>query len=436
MTKEQKFVSALLSIEQLIAAGGLKEAAQHLNALFRAQPNDPRLFILGSQLALASGNPKGRLEGALSAAKVAPEWPVAALLVAQAYLEQNQREEALNWARKAVATGQKHRSLDVPQLERAAFLAQGAGDGALALEWLQAAIDMEPTQTALRYKKALILTNSGQYEAAVSLLTELLNADPENVALLEQRMKAGRVANRMDLVAADSTLALKLEPNNPTFQFYYALSHDQTPAAFSPDMVKELFDVRAAQFDQHLVVSLNYKLPKDVAARIRGWYPELDCDILDLGCGTGLLGACLGPCKGVLVGVDLSTAMIQQAEKHAVYDKFYAVDVVKALESTPAGEYDVLTALDVFVYLGELDSLIANAHKVLTAGGRFVFSCEKEEGVSAGFRLHSALRYSHTGEYLEKCLKAAGFSGYTLEDFDIRLERGEPVKGILCVAQK
>lgn len=436
MTKEQKFVTALLSIEQLINAGGLKEAAQHLNALFRAQPNDPRLFVLGSQLALASGNPKGRLEGALSAAKAAPEWPVAALLVAQAYLEQNQREEALNWVRKAVALGKKHRSLDAPQLERAAFLAQGAGDGALALEWLQAAIDMEPTQTTLRYKRALILTNSGQYEAAVSLLTELLNADPENGTLLEQRMKAARGAQRMDLVATDSTLALKLEPDNPTFQFYYALSHSQTPAAFSPEMVKELFDPSAAQFDQHLVVSLHYKLPKDVAARIRGWYPELDCDILDLGCGTGLLGACLGPCKGVLVGVDLSTSMIQQAEKHAAYDKFYAVDVTKALENTPEGEYDILTALDVFVYMGELNSLITNAHKVLTPGGRLVFSCEKNLEGTEDYRLHSANRYSHSSSYLEKCLKTAGYSGYTLEDFDIRLERGEPVKGILCVAQK
>jgi predicted TPR repeat methyltransferase len=51
-------------------------------------------------------------------------------------------------------------------------------------------------------------------------------------------------------------------------------------------------------FDQHLVGGLGYRLPKLVAERILQWHADRKLNVLDLGCGTGLLGVCLGRIDG------------------------------------------------------------------------------------------------------------------------------------------
>jgi predicted TPR repeat methyltransferase len=436
MSQEKNFVGALHSVERTIQSGDLQSAAQNLNSLFRVNPNDPRLFVLGSQLALASGNTKGRLDAALRSASLAPNWPVAALLVAQAYLEQESRPEAFTWVEKAVQLARSQDELTVEFLDRAAYVAQGAAVPSAALEWLRLALNIAPNNTQLLYKKALVLISASEFIEAIECLNELLLLSPDNVKLLEARMQAARGCKRFDLMLSDAEHALRLEPGNTTCQFYLTLGRGDTPAAFSPDMVKEIFDIRAHNFDRHLVGSLNYQLPKDVAILIKDWYPNLDCDILDLGCGTGLLGACLGPCKGVLVGVDLSEVMLKLAAQHGVYDKFHAVDVVKALVSTPSEQYDLITALDVFVYIGKIDLLFKDIYRILNQGGRFIFSCELNCTDDHDFCLHSGNRYSHNFSYVERSLKEAGFEITTLEDKNVRFEANTPVKGIFGIALK
>ena len=69
-------------------------------------------------------------------------------------------------------------------------------------------------------------------------------------------------------------------------------------------MVRSMYDGFAELYDQHLVAGLKYKLPREVARMITERYPDRKLNVLDLGCGTGLLGACLGRIEGALVGVD------------------------------------------------------------------------------------------------------------------------------------
>ena len=169
---------------------------------------------------------------------------------------------------------------------------------------------------------------------------------------------------------------------------------------------------------------------------ISAWYPEHDADVLDLGCGTGLLGACLGRTKGVLVGVDLSQRMIDQASRHNVYDSFHHVNVLDALAATPENLYHVITALDVFIYVGSLDVAIPNAHRILLPEGRLVFSCEAEVDSEDDFSLKPTYRYTHKRSYVERLLKDAGFEHITIEDRVLRLEGKLPVAGFLVTAQK
>jgi predicted TPR repeat methyltransferase len=167
---------------------------------------------------------------------------------------------------------------------------------------------------------------------------------------------------------------------------------------------------------------------------IKQWHPDRKGDVLDLGCGTGLLGVSLGPIEGVLVGVDLSAGMLEQAGRHRVYDSFHHVNLLDALLATPASLYHVIAALDVFVYVGCLDAAIPNALRVLLPGGRFVFSCET--GGTGDYALQSSYRYTHQRDYVQRLLGAAGFEDVSMKNLILRHEANQPVEGFLVVARK
>lgn len=117
-------------------------------------------------------------------------------------------------------------------------------------------------------------------------------------------------------------------------------------------------------FDHALVDKLSYKLPTIVADRVRARYPELELNVLDLGCGTGLFGAALGKVTGSLVGVDLSDKMLQHAARRGVYSRLYAVDVVEALRQNLDGSYHVVVATDV-VYVADIRPFVKESFRVL-----------------------------------------------------------------------
>ena len=95
------------------------------------------------------------------------------------------------------------------------------------------------------------------------------------------------------------------------------------------------------------------------AASSKAWALAPGDAVLDLGCGTGLLGLMLGKIAGSMIGVDASIKMIEQAEKHGVYDRFHTVNLLDALRETDASQYHVIAALDVFIYVGDLAQAIA-----------------------------------------------------------------------------
>ena len=98
--------------------------------------------------------------------------------------------------------------------------------------------------------------------------------------------------------------------------------------------------------------------------------------VLDLGCGTGRVGAWLRDYSHSLTGVDLSPPMLAVARRKGLYDKLYYEDIHdflqrKALEvqqqrnlsggkdssSVSLGAFDLIVAADVLPYIGEVDDL-------------------------------------------------------------------------------
>jgi predicted TPR repeat methyltransferase len=439
-----EFVNQLKEIERLIESSDLENAVVALNGLAKSAPRDPRLFLLGSRLAQASGNAEGVLQAAAKASEYAPQWPVATLHLATVLAQRGENEAAMALAAMAVAQATQQKALGMELLQTVAGLAFALNVPEKAVVWLRQALTMDPSHVGTRYKMGLALAKTGDMAGAIESYSSILLADSTNAPVLNARLHAYLGAGLKEHALKDADALLALEPGNEEYLFFQTICRGEVPRTQPASLISGMFEAAASRFDQVTVVGLKYKLPRDVALRILEWYPERKADVLDLGCGTGLLGAVLGAMEGVVVGVDLSSGMIEQAGRHGVYDKFHQVNVLDALHATPEGLYDVIAALDLFPYVGALDAAFPDAYRILQAGGRFVFSCETEaagdsepENKNAtGYALLPSYRFVHQRSYVQSLLKMAGFQNVVLEDVVLRHEPQGPVHGFLVIAQK
>jgi len=151
-------------------------------------------------------------------------------------------------------------------------------------------------------------------------------------------------------------------------------------------------------------------------------------DVLDLGCGTGLSGAALRGLARQLTGVDLSPRMLARARERGFYDRLIEGDIVQVLAGQGAS-FDLVVAADVFVYIGDLEAVVASAGQVLRPGGWLAFSVET---LSEGeYRLQPTGRYAHAPAYIEALAQRHGFARVAEQAVTLRVEQGRPVAGEL-----
>jgi predicted TPR repeat methyltransferase len=428
----QAFNEKLQSIEQLLASGELKPAAEQLNELARTAPQHPAIYMLGMRLGEAAGNGEAALKSARHAVACAPGWPVAVAELAACLARQNKMPEALAEAKRAVDLGPN----DISVLRRAIDVANHGRESAIALPWIKKASALAPTDPMLQRMLARALADTGAPDEAITVLDDALQIENAPIELLAERMTIHFNAGHAADAKRDSARLLELQPDNESFRFWRDKTHGNVPTTQPRAMVEGLFDNYAPTFDMHLVRGLQYDTPKKVAEWIKEHYPTLELNILDLGCGTGLLGVFLGPIKGAMIGVDLSEKMIEQAARHKLYHRFHRVNLVDALENTPPSLYHVITANDVLIYVGDLSAVIPNAWKVLRADGNFIFTCETAPEDGPDMVLDDKLRYRHKASAVEAMCREAGYDKVELENVTLRMENGKPIEGFRVIAHK
>jgi predicted TPR repeat methyltransferase len=96
-----------------------------------------------------------------------------------------------------------------------------------------------------------------------------------------------------------------------------------------------------------------------------------------------------------------------------------------------AANYDVVTAADVFIYVGKIDEVVATIRRVLRPGGLFAFSVEA--ATTQEYRLGIMGRYAHSPDYLQRLAAENGFEVEVLRATRIRFEHRQPVAGWLAV---
>lgn len=419
-------------VETLIAEKKLTEATALLNAIEGFAQADPRFHLLCMGLAEASGKPDEARAAAYKAVEKTPHWVPAVLNLALLLARQDRYPEAIEEAKKTFALVPDN--LDV--LHKLVEIAHRSQQYPLAVQWLTHAITLDPSNKQNQRALASDLSRLGDTARAVALLDALVHADASDTESLLARAHTYLAAGQLDLSLQDWDTLLKHQPDNTSWQYYRELALGHTPSTQPTQLVSAMFDGMASSFDMHLVRGLRYQLPRQVAAQLLEWHPDRAFNLLDLGCGTGLLGVFLGPINGAMVGVDASAKMMEEAARHGVYNRFHHVNLLDALQSTPDNLYQVVAALDVFIYVGALEQPVQDIHRVLVPGGRLVFSCERAAEDEGDMVLRTSGRYAHKQSHIEALCHAAGFTQLDVQAIEVRLEGGKPVNGFLVVARK
>lgn len=116
----------------------------------------------------------------------------------------------------------------------------------------------------------------------------------------------------------------------------------------SPEEARAHFDQWAPSYDTDITEACGYIGPNLIANAFGKDQISRSVSILDVGCGTGLIGEELKK-RGYLslYGADFSEAMRQEAEKKDVYRRLIAADFSKRTNILD-GVYDLVIAVDCF----------------------------------------------------------------------------------------
>lgn len=289
------------------------------------------------------------------------------------------------------------------------------------------------------FSEALILcaaglAATGAVDAGAGLLRQL--TDPKQSGAQRYLMIAIRLLNSRLFDPARDCLekVLHEQPGEVMASHLLSALRGSNPSHPVDGYVRQLFDASAATFDRELVEKLGYAIPREMADALGAAdkAPGRPWDVLDLGCGTGLVGAQVAAWSRTLTGVDLAPNMIELARSRGIYTELHCTDLTAALSHAPAAHYDVVTAADVFIYVGKLDAVIPAIRRVLRPGGLFAFSVEACDSAE-GYRLGVMGRYAHAIPYLRQLASENHFDMALLRKTCIRLEHRRPVEGWLTL---
>ena len=151
------------------------------------------------------------------------------------------------------------------------------------------------------------------------------------------------------------------------------------------DSSRDIYDDWSKDYDAHLVEEFGYISPRIAVQTLMSQSIKRDVDIIDYGCGTGLVGEELHKQGFETVdGVDISSGMLAQARAKEVYRSLLCGDLTTQIELEDS-------VYDVAICVGSMGAGHVGAQHVpellrpLRAGGLFIITVNSMHFAPEGF---------------------------------------------------
>jgi predicted TPR repeat methyltransferase len=383
--------------------------------------------------------------------------PQLSYLLALLFFENGRLDEAVHWFTRVVTLAPEaapaHYNLGI------IFFEQGDYPGA-ARSYEEAAI-LCPDDADIFFNLGLTWKKLGQFDKAFSCYQKVLTLTPDaedvlyNLGVLCKDLHHHAdsicffekvVRNNPDHVQALNNLGYlyhlegEVDKAIATYQKLIALDHNavmaghmlaaltgQTTATAPDTYIRTVFDSFSEHYDESLVDKLGYTVPVQLRDMLTGRDSHRFPATLDMGCGTGLSGEAFQDLTEKLIGLDLSSKMLEVAGKKGLYESLHETDICSFLREGKA-PFDLFLAADVFVYIGDLSEIFNLVKKRAAVGGIFLFSTEL---AAQGFCLKPMGRYGHSESYIRSLAQENGFSVIKVTAANIRKEKEDWIAGNL-----
>ena len=346
------------------------------------------------------------------------------------------------------ATGNRRRVLDALRGTNAPFADNVHIKGVLlmregrfhdAVTAFDEALEVKPNFVDAISSRATALSEMMRYEEALAGFEQALAVDAEHVFSWNNRGNTLAAMKQFEDAVASYDRALQL---SPTFQQALdnrlnALFELKRGKRCPPAYMRGLFDDFSSHYDETMLEKLQYRAHlhlRDLAERV---LPRLTPPwrILDLGCGTGLVGEAFKDLAagGRLDGLDIAPRMIEAARARAIYDELILGDLETELYA-PGPNYELILAADTMIYLGDLAPAFFGVAKRLEPEGFYIFAVES--AAAGDWQQTPANRFRHSTAYLEAEAERAGLVFVDTMECTLRNEAGTPVAGLAVALQK
>ena len=296
-----------------------------------------------------------------------------------------------------------------------------------AIEAYNQALTIKPDYADALINMGNTLKEQGKLDEAIEAYNQAVNIEPDNANAYNNMGNTLKAQGKLNEAIEAYNQALTIDPDYANARHIRSALTGETTNVPPREYVENLFDEYAIHFENSLVVDLEYRTPSILADIVlKQSFDGSLGSVLDLGCGTGLIGEKVRRFCTVLEGVDLSSQMLQQAERKKIYDKLFHGEITQYLSNVEL-DFDCFISADVFVYLGDLSNVFRLIKSQNKRSGKLVFTVEHTE--LDGFRLEESGRYSHSRAYIQDL--CADF-GYTISYFskaNLRKDKGQFIAG-------
>ncbi len=292
-------------------------------------------------------------------------------------------------------------------------------------------LTLYPKDYIANFNMGCILLREKKWQSAACHLQTAVEINPDNPEAQQNFATVLLKVNQAEKAIAHFERCLALQPNNQTVRYTLsALTQTDTPERAPDSYIIELFDHYAEHFDQELIEKLDYQVPQLIHDALVPYINnQSDLHIVDLGCGSGLCGPLLKPYAETLTGIDLSANMLKHAQTKNVYDQLLCAEINTGLQQLQTPIH-VMIAADVFVYFGNLQSIINACRENLPSGGLLCFTIEA--GNTTGYSLTKTGRYQHALDYIKSIITDT-FSLEYQQSVTLRKQQDHAVKGYVFI---
>lgn len=283
-------------------------------------------------------------------------------------------------------------------------------DRAIALrpDFAEAYLNRGLTLQALLSTEAALEDAIRMFDKACQLLPD---APEQHLCHAKALAKAQRFAEAQ--VAAQRALAVDSNDSSGARMFLAALGAIPMPDKIPDALLHKLYDAKAAVWDTG--ANAHYQGAELVGRALLAQQRSTAMDVLDAGCGTGLVGVLVRGMARRLDGVDMSAPMLERAREKDVYDTLVCGDMIALLQQNPQ-QYDAVVSAATLVHFASLQSIFEATAVALRPGGLFIFTVFPNEKDPAGIAVDhldgmaQGGIYVHGRDYLMDLAVQSGFA--------------------------